>query len=559
MAWHEGPRAVIIKFVGAVAELERGRESYDRGAWTDAYEALSGADSQEPLSAGDLELLATAAYMLGRNDDYFDFLERAHQAHLGSGAVLPAARCAIWIGVNLAMQGEMGRAGGWLGRARRLVEREGSDCVEEGYLMLPLMFEHEARGNLDAAAATAAEATRIGERFADADLVALAEQHHGQLLVTMGRSREGLSLLDETMVSVSTGELSPMVSGIVYCGVILGCQAAFELRRAQEWTAALTKWCAKQPDMVAFTGRCLVHRSEILRLQGAWAEALEEATRAKERCLGGNNPRAAGEAVYLQGEVHRLTGSFLAAEEAYREASRLGREPQPGLALMRLEQGDSAAAAAAIRRAVGEATERPTRASLLPALAEIMLAIGDLEQARSACRELEEIAATYEGGMLDAVAAYAKGAVDQAEGNDDAALVALRRASQAWNELDAPYEAARARALIAQACRALGDHDAAAMELEGARDTLGKLGAEPDLARLPGSAAPAGANHAHGLTARELEVLRLVAGGATNKAIAAELVLSERTVERHVSNIFAKLGVASRSAATAFAYEHELL
>lgn len=545
--------------VGATTELERGRQAHDEGAWTDAHEALSDADEDAALGAEDLELLATSAYMLGRHEDYFAALERAHQAHLNARATLSAARCAFWIGMNLALQGEMGRAGGWLGRARRLTEREGTECVEQGYLLLPQMFEQKARGDLEAAAATAGEAARIGERFSDADLVALAVHGQGQMLVAMGRAREGLGLLDEAMLAASTGELSPMASGIVYCGVILGCQAAFDLRRAQEWTAALTRWCAQQPDMVAFTGRCLVHRTEILRLRGAWTEALDEAKRAERRCLAGNNQRAAGEAAYLQGEVHRLTGGFAAAEEAYREAGRLGREPQPGLALMRLAQGEGAAAAAAIRRALGEATERSNRAGLLPAVVEIMLATGDLEEARTACHELEEIAATYEGGMLDAVLAYARGALDQAEGNTDAALVALRRASLAWHELEAPYETARARALVAQACESLGDHDAAAMELAGARELLTELGAEPDLARLPAPGAPTATPDRHGLTPRELEVLRLVAGGATNKAIAAELVLSERTVERHVSNIFAKIGVTSRSAATSFAYRSDIL
>jgi DNA-binding CsgD family transcriptional regulator/tetratricopeptide (TPR) repeat protein len=424
---------------------------------------------------------------------------------------------------------------------------------------MPLMFEHESRGDLNAAIATAAEAAQIGERFEEMDLLALAVHNQGHFLVTLGRSREGLELLDEAMVAVSTGELSPVVSGIVYCGVILGCQAAYEVRRAREWTAALTEWCEEQPDMVAFTGRCLVHRAEILRLQGAWAEALQEAQRASRRCVQGNNRRAAGEAAYLQGDIRRLQGDFAAAEDAYREASQLGREPQPGLALMRLEQGDRVAAVAAIRRAVGEATERPKRASLLPALVEIMLAVDDVREAHSACLELEEIAAAYEGGMLDAVVAHTRGAVDEAEGNSEAALTMLRRAFWAWQEFEAPYEAARARSLVALACRALGDDDAAAMELDAARNVFMKLGAGPDLARVDSLTSSAGPANVHGLTPRELQVLHLVAAGATNKAIAAELFISERTVERHVSNIFAKLGVTSRAAATAFAYDHQIL
>ena len=545
--------------VDAIAAVEQGREFYVDRAWSDAYAALSGADREAALAAEDLDLLATAAYMIGREDEYFHALERAHQAHLNASEALPAARCALWIGMNLAQRGEMGRAGGWLGRARRLIEREGRECVEQGYLLIPQMFEHEAAGDLGAAIATAAEAAAIAERFDDTDLLALAIHSQGHLLVRDGRVKEGLALLDESMVAVTTGELSPIVSGIVYCGVIIGCQAAFDLRRAQEWTAALAAWCREQPDMVAFTGRCLVHRTEILGLQGAWMEALEEARRAVERCLAAQNRRAAGQAAYLQGDLHRLKGSFVAAEEAYREASARGREPQPGLALLRLAQGNADAAYAAIQRALGETRDRPGRAALLPAVVEIALAVGDMEAARSACLELEDIAADYEAGMLDAAVLYAKGAVDLAQGDPEAALVVLRRAAQAWQALDAPYEGARARVLIAQACLALGDDEAAMMEREAARDGFARLGAAPDIASIDAQAGPAGSRELHGMTARELEVLRLVAAGHTNKSIAAELVLSERTVERHVSNIFAKLGVSSRAAATAFAYEHKIL
>jgi DNA-binding NarL/FixJ family response regulator len=296
-----------------------------------------------------------------------------------------------------------------------------------------------------------------------------------------------------------------------------------------------------------------------MHMRGAWAEALAEARRASERCIQGNNPGAAGEASNLQGEVHRLVGDFAAAEDAYRRASQLGREPQPGLALLRLAQGDTGAAMTMIRRVLAEVTERPHRAALLPAMVEIMIAAGEADEARTACDELDEIAAAYETGMLDAVAAQARGAVLLAEGDAERALVALRRGVRGWQELDAPYETARARALLARACRDLGDADSAAMELAAAREALSALGATPALAEIDAFDAPEASRDTHGLTARELEVLRLIAGGHTNKAIAAELVLSERTVERHVSNIFAKLGVSTRAAATAFAYEHELV
>jgi DNA-binding CsgD family transcriptional regulator len=545
--------------VDAIEELGRGRESYAGRAWMNAYKSLSHADQAAPLGAEDLELLATSAYMLGRDDEYVSCLERAHHAYLGSGEAMRAARCAFWVGMNLALRGEMGRATGWLGRAQRLVEREGRDCVERGYLLLPLMFEHEDTGDYEGAAATAAHAAGIGERFGDADLFALAVHSQGILLVKQGRVVEGLGLLDEAMVAVTAGELSPIVSGFVYCGVIMGCQEAYELRRAQEWTAALTRWCEEQPDMVSFTGTCLVHRAEIMQLHGAWPDALEEARRAGQRLAQVRNQSGAAQAFYRQGEVHRLQGRFTAAEEAYREASRSGWEPQPGLALLRLAQGNGDAAAAAIRRAVGETTEPLKRARLLPAYVEIMLAVGDAQEAHSACGELEEISARYDRSMLGAMVAYAEGAVDLAEGDARAALLTLRRAWQVWRDLEVPYEAARVRVLVGLACSVLGDDDTAALELEAARGVFAQLGAVPDLARVDSLTRRVRSIDAHGLTPRELQVLRLVAAGATNKVIAAELVLSERTVDRHVSNIFTKLGVSSRTAATAYAYDHQLI
>jgi ATP/maltotriose-dependent transcriptional regulator MalT len=341
--------------------------------------------------------------------------------------------------------------------------------------------------------------------------------------------------------------------------VISGCQEVYALRRAQEWTTALSRWCEEQPDMVSFSGQCLVHRAEITELHGAWRDALEEARRARKRCERVNNWSAAAQAFYLQGEVHRRQGEFYAAEGAYRDASRYGWQPQPGLALLRLAQGNHAAAAAAIRRVEGETTRPLKRARLLPAYVEIMLAVGDVEEAHIARRELEEISARYESGMLGAMVARAEGEIGLTEGDARAALLPLRRAWQMWQELEVPYEGARVRVLLGLACRAMGDDDTAALELEAARDVFAQLGAAPDLARIDSLARSASSDDVHGLTAREMQVLHLVAAGETNRAIASRLILSERTVDRHVSNIFAKLGVSSRAAATAHAYKHQLV
>ena len=499
--------------------------------------------------------LAISAYMLGREDEQLQILERASQQHAEDGERRPAARCAFWIGMQLALRGEMGPATGWLGRAQRLLQDEG-ECAEQGYLLMPVAMQHEAQGDVEGACATAAAAAEIGERFGDRDLFALALQTQGEFLVHAGRAREGLSLLDEAMVAVTEGGLSPIVTGIVYCGMILACEQVFELRRAKDWTAALARWCEQQPDLVAFTGRCQVHRAQILQLQGDWTEALNEATRADERSRLAMNQTSAARACYLRGEVHRLRGEFAEAEEDYRRASRLGSEPQPGLALMRLAQGKREAAVASIRRVVAETTDPLRRAALLPASAEILLASGELDEAQNACRELEQACEECDSEMLRAMLASIQGAVALAAGDTGSALVSLRSASKAWSELEAPYEAARARMLVGCACRALGDEEGSLLELEAARVVFEELGAVPDVAAvdsLMGTSADT-----HGLTARELEVLRLIAVGRSNREIASELVISEHTVARHVQNIFRKLSVSSRTAASAFAYEHGL-
>lgn len=527
-------------------DIQRGREAIGSRAWQDGVRALEAADAEQPLGPEDLEALAAALFMVGREEDYYATLERAHHGHAGAGAPRRAAYCAFWIGMQLFMRGDAGRGGGWLGRAQGLLE-DGEDCRERGYLLMPGIFRKQAMGDLDGAFATAAAAAAAGRRFGDSDLFALATHAQGQVLVGRGAVDDGLRLLDEAMLAVTAGEVAPIPSGIIYCGAIGGCQAAFDPRRAHEWTDALHAWCEQQPDMLAFTGECHLHRAENLQLRGEWDAALAELDRAAARAARAGNVRVAGQVDYRRGEILRLRGEHTAAEEAFRCAARGGCEPQPGLALLRLAQGDGAAAAAAIRRMLEETDDPARRAGLLGPCTGIMLATNALEAASEAAAELSAIAASRPSDMLDAMAADAEGAVALAGGDARAALPRLRRALGGWQELWAPYEAARAQLLIAQACRSLGDEDSAALGLAAARDALAALGAAVD-----------GPADAHGLTARELEVLRMLAQGMTNKAIATELVLSDRTVDRHVSNIFAKLRVSSRAAATAYAYEHGL-
>jgi ATP/maltotriose-dependent transcriptional regulator MalT len=533
--------------------LNRGRESFARQSWGDARARLVDADRTRPLDAEDLELLAVAAYLVGDDDASVDAWARAHQSWLQRGELRSAARCAFWISFRLMLKGDMAQSGGWLSRAQRLLADGDDDCVEQGYLLIPAALASLGEGDGEAGYLTMDRVGEFGSRFGDADLVTLGCLGRGQALILMGDARRGVALLDEAMAAVMAGEVSPTITGIVYCAVIEACHTVMDVRRAHEWTAALTRWCESQPDLVPYRGQCLVHRSEIMRFKGAWGEAMDEVTRACEALAG---EPAIGAAFYQRAELHRLRGEFEAAEEAYGRASEYGRSAQPGLAQLRLAQHRVDAALASIRNVVDIPLEGVPRARVLEAYVEILLAAGDLTTAREAADELSSVASEFDVPLMRAVAADAGGAVLMAEGDPRGALVALRIAWDAWRELDAPYEAARTRVLLGLACRHLGDRDGADLELDAARRVFEELGAVPDLGRT--AELVSGVKQPGGLTAREVEVLALVATGMSNRAIADALVISEKTVARHLSNIFIKLDLSSRSAATAYAYEHGL-
>lgn len=550
-------------------ELQQARAAFDRYAWDEAHRRLAAADEQGSLDAEDLQRLAESAYLAGRDETAEAAWVRAHQAYLDRGEVEPAVRCAFWLGLVLITErGAEARGGGWIARAHRLVE-EGPprDGAERGYLLLAAALRELDTGDPGVAHDGFGEAATIGERFDDADLVSLARLGQGQSLIRMDEAPRGVELLDEVLVAIEGGQVSPITAGLVYCAAILACHQVVDVRRAQQWTAALSSWCAAQPDLVPFRGQCLVHRSELAQLRGEWSEAVTEADRACEWLSDPPIP-AVGMAYYQRAELHRLRGEHGAAEDAFEQAAVCGHDPHPGLALLWLDRGRTEAAAAAIRRIVegmrgrypGVADEirnpRP-RAEMLAAYVEIVLATGDVEAARSACTELEEIADAVGTPFLTATAGRARGAVLLTEGQPEVALNVLTAARSSWLALHAPYEAARTRVLVGRALRALGDDDTASIELGAAARVFEEVGAAIDLERLdaPGSAR----GPAAGLTARELEVIRLVAAGHTNREVASELVISDKTVARHLHNVFTKLDLPNRSAATAYAYEHGLV
>ena len=536
--------------------LDSGRTAFVSGRMGDAYTQLSAADREKPLDHEDLERLAVAAIVTGHRDEGSDALARGYHDALQRKDPIRAMRCALWSGYGFVDTGEYARADGWFLRAKDLIEHNDIDCVERGYMLLALGFKTagDGRGDILAADELFDQAVRVGQRFADRTLITAARQARSMSSVTLGRVADGIALLDEVLVAVTTGEVSPLFLGNIYCGSIETCKEIFDMRRAHEWTAALTRWCESDPDLVPRRGACLVYRAEIMRLHGQWPDAMDELERA---LVGMGDAPALGAARYQEGELHRLRGQWERADAAYRAASAAGYDPLPGVALLRLAQGDVVAARAAIQRALDELHIPLLRARLLPAHVEILIAANDTTAGASAAGELVSLASEHHSEYLRAIAEHARAAVALATGDTAAAVRGLRAAWAAYQDLDAPYEAARVRELIGVACRTQGDVASAEMEFDAARAVFEQLLAVPDADRVRRRSA-ARTETVSGLTARETEILTLVATGKTNRAIAADLVISEKTVARHLSNIFDKLGVSSRSAVTAFAYEHGL-
>jgi DNA-binding NarL/FixJ family response regulator len=539
-----------------VDELHRAREAYERREWVATYRALSDLDGAD-LRPDDFMALGTTAYLLGRRNDCVQAAQRAYQAYLDQGETLGAVRAACALTLVLWMGGEVAVGGGWQARAERLLDEVTEDAVERGYMYDVALIGHVIKGEFAEAVAIAPKITDYGRRYRDADLLALGVHSEGRLLVYSGQVAEGLQRLDEAMVGVMAGQVSPIAAGRVYCSTIETCQDVSDLGRASEWTHALTTWCDDQPGLVAFTGQCAVHRGQLMRFHGAYPDALEELARAVERyTLAGGDP-ALGLAHAERGDILRLMGKYPAAQQAYDEAARFGNQAQPGRALLWSAEGRTEPAASAIRRALGEAGDPVHRSKLLPGAVEVLLAAGADDDAAAHAEELAGIAKSFGCAALRAAAETATARVALARADADAALVAARLAITEWASLSVTYEVASCRVLVGRALRLIGDQESAAEELAEARKTFVELGSVP--AAREADALFGRAETPGGLSPREMEVLRLVAAGKSNPEIAATLVLSEKTVARHLSNIFVKLDVGSRTGAAAFAYAHRLI
>jgi ATP/maltotriose-dependent transcriptional regulator MalT len=534
--------------------LAAAREAFDRQRWRAVYEWS--ADVAGSLTGDDLDRLAVAAYLIGEQRESARAFERAHLAHARAGAPGRAARSAFWLAVTLMLAGEMAPAGGWLARAERMAE-QADDVALHALLVIPAFLGALDSGDVAAADALSTRMMDAARGSDDEDVRTLARLSRGQALLAAGERRAAMKLLDEAMVGVTSGEVSPIPAGIVYCAVIDACMQSCDFRRAAEWTNALGRWCDSQPGLVPYRGQCLVHRSQVLQARGDWTEAMAEIEQAEHLLSDPPHP-ALGMALYQEGELHRLRGAHAEAGRAYGAGSEHGRDPSPGLALLRLAEGNRSAAATMVRRSLKEGAGQLDRPAVLAAATDVLVAVGDLDAAHDAAAELQDIAMRSEAALLQAMAAYATGCVQLASGDPDGALASLRGACRLWLDLGMTHDVARAQVQLARACVALHDRDTAKLELGAARAVFVRLGAVPDVAavdqlldRPPSRTGP--------LTSRECEVLRLVAAGKRNREIAGLLVISEHTVARHLQNIFLKLDLTSRAAATAYAYEHGLV
>lgn len=553
--------------------LERGREGIDERDWVKAFDSLAKADGREPLSAQDLEHFALAAHMSGHRETYLQLLRRAYEQYLETRQARAAARAAFWLGFDLASRGEGAQASAWLGRAQRSLDEVGTACAEQGYLLLPRIQQLMSAGRFSDANDVAGQAVSVARSFGDHDLEAFAVHGQGVTLLRAGEVAQGLRLLDEAMLAVTDDATYPVLAGIVYCSAISACRQVLDTKRMQEWTELLDAWCSRQSGLVPYLGECKVFRSELLQLEGDWSAALAEAEEALLMAQDSEDGRLSGLALYQIGGIRMLRGEYEQAEAAFREAHGLGRDPQPGLAELWLRQGKADAAARALQRALSESSDAQKQIRLLPTYIQALLDLADFPAARDSCEELTRVARELTGAtpgtsgtgarasLADAISRECTGRMALATGEPAHALTVLRQAYDGYQELRARYEMARVRTLVSAACLELGDTETAEMELMAAKNDFARLAASPDLEQLhalvekAAGSEPAREPGAGTLTKRELEVLKMVAAGLTNREMALQLDISTRTVDRHVSNIFDKLEVSSRASAAVRAVE----
>lgn len=539
-----------------VDSLTGARDARAQQDWQACFDALEDAGQQhlEAVEADRLDLLADAAWWLGRLDRCVDARERAYLLYDELRDDRRAGQCAVWLYEHHCFRASPAIAGGWLRRARRALEAD-EDCAEFGALLLREAEAAHGGGDLKVAAGLAQRGVDLGRRLRCADLEAEALQTLGRVLIDWGRPAEGLALLDDAMLFVLDGHLSPYSTGKVYCSLISACEQLSDLARAAEWTAATARWAERNPFAV-FPGLCRVHHANTLQWRGQWAEAEREATRACHELADINLPNAAAAWAEI-GDIRRRLGDVDAAEDAFLHADRLCAQPRAGFALLRLAQGRADIATTIITNALETSGwNRLARAKLLSARSQIAIAAGDPTAAAAAVGELEKIADDFGSAGLQAAAISARGRVQLAE-RDPAACATLRLAVARWTELGVPYEIATARTLLGQACRDVGDEAGAASAFDSARQLFDDLGVRLDAREISTAHNPV--LLPAGLTSREAEVLRLVAAGHTNKEVAAALFLSDKTIARHLSNIFTKVNVSTRAAATAFAFEHNMM
>lgn len=533
--------------------LDRARAAYTERQWAQARERYLAARALAPLSAEDMAALSDAAWWEGAIDQSLSACEEAYRLYLHGNEPRPrpAAMLALDIGFSWYLRGEESMGSGWISRAQRLLEDE-TDCVEHGYLKAMAIDEALGAGDFEAAIGAARAVAAVGARHGDETLCSYALVGEGIALVKQGHVRDGLAALDEAMLPVVAGRVRPTWAGNIYCQLMSVCQELADLRRAQQWTDATARWCEGFSNAVMFLGVCRVHRAQLLQVHGDWTRAEDEIAQVC-RNLEAMNVGAVGLALYELGEVRRMRGDLPAAASAYAQAHEHGIEPQPGLALVWVAEGDPSAALDALKACDARTADPLAKTRLWEALVQAAVAAGDLPTAQAAAGALEAAARTYASPGLLAAAAECRGRVCLATGDVAAAMEALRSACRRWQDLMAPYRVAQTRLALAEALQRNGDERGASLERDAAAGSLAKLGVTASVPAGRPAALP------DGITRREVEVLALVAQGLTNREVAGALVVSERTVARHLANLYTKIGVTTRTAAATYAHRHGLV